>query len=500
MDPRDPLCERLGDLAARAAPSDQHYPDVRQWASIDQKLDRPSWRRVRRLWPAIALSAVAAMGLAGWLIARAPLDYRVQGCRSVHEGAECSTGRGTVSFSDGTHLALDAKTRIRIAPLAFGRGANIALDDGDITLAVVHRPQARWAVLAGPFRVDVTGTRFSVHWSQVNQVVSVAVTAGEVHVSGGNLNRPAILGPGQAMQASARTEPTSPQAEPDQPQPGQPKDRATAPRTMASATAKTEPVADEVSPRLGVRRPASAGHATSRQRSAMASPWQADAGPAEPPAGDALEPKPDTDLPTRPQGQFPARIVTVSPPPLQVDIRPDGHLSGAMTGIAWLARGDGTNLSTPSSREASVPLLADANGLCTSGTVAGLRCVNENTPKARCNWDTNWGVAIGFNVRADEQAWGHDAPRSMAIEFHGRPTSYRLNAHRKGDPRPKNYCIENYHSGQFVTPSMFKSRCWSDEGETLSSFDDIDLFNLQFSSGMQYVAFHYCISGIRLDR
>ena len=171
-----------------------------------------------------------------------------------------------------------------------------------------------------------------------------------------------------------------------------------------------------------------------------------------------------------------------------------------MTGIAWLARGNGTRVSTPVSHEEHEPLLPDANGLCASGTVAGLRCVNENIPQARCNWDSNWGVAIGLNVKPEGEAWGDDAAKAIAVEFHGRSASYRLNAHRKGDLHQKNYCIENYRSGQRVTPSMFRSRCWADEGERLPDFNGVDLLNLQFSSGMQYVAFHYCISDIRLER
>jgi hypothetical protein len=172
-----------------------------------------------------------------------------------------------------------------------------------------------------------------------------------------------------------------------------------------------------------------------------------------------------------------------------------------MTGATWLVRGDGTKLSAPpAARERSMRLRPEADGLCVSGTVAGLRCVNEGTPKGRCNWDTNWGVAIGFGTRSDEQAWGDAAPKRIAVEFHGRQASYVLNAHRQGDPHEKNYCIENYRSGQPVTASMFKSRCWEEGGEPLPGFADVDLFNLQFSSGMEYVAFHYCISAIRVER
>jgi hypothetical protein len=188
------------------------------------------------------------------------------------------------------------------------------------------------------------------------------------------------------------------------------------------------------------------------------------------------------------------------PAPTSVGFSPDGHLTGAMTGGAWLARGAGTHLSTPASPEGSLALLPDANRLCVGGTMAGLRCVNEGTPQARCDWDRNWGVAIGVTVKPAGEAWGVDAPKAIAIEFHGRSSNYRLTAHRKGDPRQKIYCVENYKSGQRVTPSTFQSRCWAAEGETLPDFQSVDRFNLEFQSGMQYVAFRYCISGIRVER
>ena len=178
----------------------------------------------------------------------------------------------------------------------------------------------------------------------------------------------------------------------------------------------------------------------------------------------------------------------------------NGQLAGGMTGNTWLDSGNGTALSSPATREKHVRLLPGDDGLCASGTVAGLRCVNEKTPRARCNWYSNWGVAISLDVRSDGDAWGDSAARGIAVEFHGRSSRYRLNAHKAGDPRQKTYCIEDYKSGHMVRPSMFKSRCWDDSGDTLPDFKSVDVFNLQFLSGTEYVGFHYCISNIRIER
>jgi hypothetical protein len=494
MDARDPICERLGELAASAAPDAHGPPDARQWVAIDARRDRRPGRGIRRLWPALALSAAAA-GLVAFVVARRPLDYRVRGCAEILDGASCAAGQGAVHFSDGTQVVLDPQTQIHIEPLAFGRGAAIALDDGKADLAVVHRERARWTVNAGPYRVDVTGTRFRVAWSKAKQTVSVSVTEGEVHVSGGSLRHMAVLRAGQSLHAGGVAE-VAPQA--------RARETSTVTRTPEDVPKKSgSPASVGLFPHSVAKRgDPSTRTANARPRLAPTRLAQSETPlqPLQPPSPlvpAAIEHlgEPGHDLWTAPA----ARPVT--PAPLSVAFTPEGNMTGAMTGATWLVRGDGTKLSAPFAvRERSVRLRPQAEGLCVSGTVAGLRCVNEDTPKARCNWDTNWGVAIGFGTRNDEEAWGPVAPKRIALEFHGRQASYRLNAHRKADPHEKTYCIENYRSGQAVTASMFKSRCWEDSGETLPGFADVDLFNLQFSSGMEYVAFHYCISAIRVER
>jgi hypothetical protein len=511
IDQRDPICERLGDLAARTAPGDERLPDARAWARIGQEIDRRgSWRSRRRLVPVLALClALAAVGA---LVARRPLDYRVQGCDRISDNVACATA-GSLAFSDGTQVSLDPGSRVRVLP--FARGAELSLDDGAATLAVVHRARARWAVLAGPFRVEVTGTHFSIRWTKPRQVLDVAVQEGEVRVSGGTLARAAVLRKGQTLRAEGH--PSSSDG---------PTDQAALPSPATSGPTDSEGAREHASttrvrglPRSSQRKnPAARDVASAATQAArMSGVEHADADQPEPAglaevpaqirsrpsAGDA----PSSSAPPAHRSWASASSLGISAPRAasttglaanQVALGGDGRLAGAMTGRTWLARGEGTKLSTPDLEEDRAPLLPGKDGLCVSGTVAGLRCVNS--PHVRCNWSRNWGVVVGFDVRAEGRAWGDDAAPGIAVQFHGRSSSYRLNAHRKGDPAQVNYCIDNYKSGRLVTPSMFKSRCWDDDGEALPDFTSVDQFSLQFMSGMEYVAFHYCISGIRVDR
>jgi hypothetical protein len=43
---------------------------------------------------------------------------------------------------------------------------------------------------------------------------------------------------------------------------------------------------------------------------------------------------------------------------------------------------------------------------------------------------------------------------------------------------------------------MFQSPCSSTSGASLPNFEGVDYFSLQYLSGMNYVAFRYCIAGI----
>jgi hypothetical protein len=182
-----------------------------------------------------------------------------------------------------------------------------------------------------------------------------------------------------------------------------------------------------------------------------------------------------------------------------VTIAPDGQLSNGMSGYAWLSSGTGTVFALPVANLEHARLQPVDGKLCTQGRLAAWSCVNEGTPQIRCNWDRNWGVAVGVFVAGNEGAWGDSAPSAMAVEFRGRSAKYRLIFHRKGDPSDKIFCVEDYKSGQVVQPSATKSRCWEDAGETLRDFRGVDHVSLQFPAGLDYVAFRYCVAGITLD-
>jgi ferric-dicitrate binding protein FerR (iron transport regulator) len=500
-------CQRLGDLAGLAVPADLPSPDARQWAEINRRLDRHG-PLLRRLWPALTVAALAILCTAGYLVEQQrPLGYRVVDCALAADGVFTTTAvrTGAIAFNDGSRMLLEKAARFRLRMLPFGGGADIRLEEGDAHLAVAHRPGARWSVQAGPFRIDVTGTRFGVRWSRQLGRFQVTMLEGEVLVAGGAIPPATRLRAGQTLRADLMASSfviANSQSSPAEARRAGVADSA---KAIAAETAKQEPVVH--------RGPRPSFFSTSlRRRTEIAAR-------GENPAATAPEQAPGESLPATGEQTSalpPANpAVPQAPPPparptpsslavvpkaasVHVAIGESGQLANGFTGETSVAGGDGTFFSTPASWEERAHLRPEAGLLCTSGTVASLACVNENLPKMHCNWDRNWGVAIGWYTRADQMAWGDGAAGAIAVEFRGRSASYRLNAHLKGDLREKMYCIDNYKSGQAVRPSMFKSECWFDKGDTLADFQQVDLFNLQFSSGMSYVAFRYCVSGITL--
>jgi hypothetical protein len=76
---------------------------------------------------------------------------------------------------------------------------------------------------------------------------------------------------------------------------------------------------------------------------------------------------------------------------------------------------------------------------------------------------------------------------------------YRLNAHQVGDPYTKQYCVDNYVSGAIVQASDFKSECWFNAGESLTSFRGVDTVGLMRTSEYGPVDFDFCVTGISAE-
>ncbi len=86
-------------------------------------------------------------------------------------------------FSDGSRVVVGDSSHARIDSVD-ANGATVTLDDGHLDASIVHRPQTRWEVRAGDYRIRVTGTHFSTAWSRREHALTVRLYEGSVVVTG----------------------------------------------------------------------------------------------------------------------------------------------------------------------------------------------------------------------------------------------------------------------------------------------------------------------------
>jgi hypothetical protein len=161
--------------------------------------------RPRRHWPLVVALVAAAFACAvvfGWRRTHAALSFAVDGV-AAFEGTVISTEAGRASalhFSDGSAFDIAPGARLRVDGSS-PTGARLALLEGKAVVAVVHRDGSSWAVTAGPFEVEVTGTRFAASWDPVRQRLVVELYEGAVQVVGSSFSAPVAVRSGQRLEA-----------------------------------------------------------------------------------------------------------------------------------------------------------------------------------------------------------------------------------------------------------------------------------------------------------
>jgi hypothetical protein len=207
---RDPHEAGAMGLARVARLLDERIDDPRRAAGRERLL--LALARRRRTTNRSVMLFAAALGLAvavAFVVQHkpAPLEFRVAGT-VVTDGdwmdVPPSGGPVSLSFSDGTELDLGPGTKGRVADVT-SDGARVVLGVGVLQARVVHRPRTRWAVAAGPYTVEVTGTAFDVSWSAAGAQLELSLHDGSVIVRGPSLPDGIRVAAGQRLVARATT-------------------------------------------------------------------------------------------------------------------------------------------------------------------------------------------------------------------------------------------------------------------------------------------------------
>ncbi len=151
-------------------------------ARLAARIGRASAPR-RQFYLGAAVAFAAACLVAFGYASSTRLGYVVSAREgSTSAGATASSG-SAVAFSDGSRIRLAAGAVGQVESTSF-RGAVFRLEDGALEADVVHRQLTHWSVKAGPFTVDVKGTRFAVSWSPVARRFVLTLHEGAVDVRG----------------------------------------------------------------------------------------------------------------------------------------------------------------------------------------------------------------------------------------------------------------------------------------------------------------------------
>jgi TolA-binding protein len=209
--PLDPTAERVAEfLSAQAGP-------LRSASSSERDFVRrlAGFRRARRNRKRVVVGLTVActfvaLGLGGsrlrdTVLPGAALSYRVddQAPPSGGDFLASPAAGSLLTFTDGSKVRMAARTRGRVVDVD-SRGAKFALDDGKVTVDVVPRPRARWIFEAGPFRVNVHGTSFTVAWNAVEAVFELRLVSGVVSVASPLAGSEIRLLAGQTLRVNLR--------------------------------------------------------------------------------------------------------------------------------------------------------------------------------------------------------------------------------------------------------------------------------------------------------
>lgn len=205
-------------------------------------------RRSRVEWWIPVAAAIVTVAIGLFILRKpSPISFSVDGGPAMTAGfTRASAEReSTVSFSDGSAIVLGPGAAGRVNEVS-ARGARFSVEQGHIGVHVQKRDGgADYVVEAGPYRVRVTGTRFTVDWDPARQHMLVAVTEGSVVVTGPAAEEGITVAVDQAIDLGPRD--AAPERVPSPPV--DPPASASAP-SAAPAGPSSEPPKDEPAARV----------------------------------------------------------------------------------------------------------------------------------------------------------------------------------------------------------------------------------------------------------
>ena len=199
-------------LAAEAATADEirqaragflHHFAARSGARVGwaRRAGASRWRML------LLAGATAAGAVALWTWTARPVTFQVGTSGGLGQTGDLIHGppRGLVPlrFSEGSSVILHEGGLMRVLATDT-KGARLLIEDGtvDASIASARLGRKHWSFEAGPFQVQVTGTRFTLTYQATDQSFSLATHEGQVVVSGACLGAPTPVAAGSRLDLS----------------------------------------------------------------------------------------------------------------------------------------------------------------------------------------------------------------------------------------------------------------------------------------------------------
>ena len=199
--------DAIGELV-RQSVGDGPTPAARlvQRERLVQHATAPSGGRGTVRWAFAAFGMVAAAVLAAFVLRPWGAEPRQPAVATASPSASewlaaPPGGVVEVDIGDGTHMQLVDGARGRMTRET-PDGAIVVLENGRLEAEVEPSAGRRWTIEAGPYRVRVVGTIFSVVWDPGEGRLDVEVERGKVEVSGPTGASPIPVDAGHRLRAS----------------------------------------------------------------------------------------------------------------------------------------------------------------------------------------------------------------------------------------------------------------------------------------------------------
>lgn len=224
--PSNPEVGSLVDLARAHLTGAEPRRDAASLAVVRQRLSPLQRWNQRATWRVAGAALAAAAMIASLVMPSGDMPLGVEvlaGELSPAGEVGPASDPTTIRFSDGTEVVVEAAARARLTGVS-ALGADVRLDAGQVQFRVAKRAGASWNVLAGAYRVHVTGTAFAVAFDEALNSLEVELFSGSVRVSGPLLERGIDVAKGQRLsvnptQGRVQVTPTDGEpAEPEEPE------------------------------------------------------------------------------------------------------------------------------------------------------------------------------------------------------------------------------------------------------------------------------------------